>query len=342
MTLVLSTLLTHQHGRAHHTFIIAPRAPCCSHPAWQPLVPSSLAALAAAASPPARPFPGDSPAPPLPLLDGRLARCSVFIDRVVLPSTDEPGLDAPRGSLFAASYHLPGSCLECRAPPAAAALLAPEAGRVSGAARAWAAPLAHCGVHWVAADVRLARALVRSPLVVSAWRQQPLVTRSGAVSGSSAGTEAAGPASIVELPLGTAEVDLSGLLLLRPGRAEPATRQGGGLSPRRQQTPGCSNSPPFLFAFTLPCTLHPLPPPSRHDEVLLAHLVCLTNPQSLPPPSHTQVAQRHVCPGAPHGQEPGWRARHCQGAAGAHALRPATGQPRGRGHGPLGSPRGPC
>jgi hypothetical protein len=216
-------------------------------------VPPALVSLAAAAGPSSGPAP---PEPALPLLDGRLARCSVFLERLVLPATDDPGLDQPRGCLYAASYRLPGMAAACPAPAAPAAPLAPEAARApgagsAGAGRAWGAALAHCGVHWVAADGRLARALARYPLTITAARQQPVAAAPGARRGGAAGTGGAG-AGVVEVPLGTAEVDLTGLLLPRPGRAEPATRCGRGFLGRAR--------PPAVT----PPAPHPLCTRSRH------------------------------------------------------------------------------
>lgn len=93
-------------------------------------------------------------------------------------------------------------------------VLSPGGGR-----REWGVQLQFCGVHWVAADAGLARALLRAPLRVAVVRQQALVGGRSRGGGGGGG-------EVVEVPLGAADIDLSGLLTARPGR-DPTTRCGG-------------------------------------------------------------------------------------------------------------------
>jgi len=193
----------HIDGRPWDARALGP-SPLDSHPEWLPYLPDPLAALALAAAAPA----ASLATAPLPLLDGQLARCSIYIDQVVLPSGDDLSLDASRGSCFSASYHLPGSCSRQSTSPVAPAQLTPELGRMT---RGWGVPLRHCGVHWVVANADLARALLRERLSVAVVRQQAVVA-----GGGGRGRTAQG--EVVEVPVGSAEVDLSGLLLTRPGK----------------------------------------------------------------------------------------------------------------------------
>ena len=224
-----------------------------AYPEWLPALPGDLLPLAALAASPAAYGPGAAgPAPPLPpqlaLLDGRLARCSVFVDQVALPAGDDAfsSLEAARGSFYSAAYRLPGSASDRATPAAPPAPLAPETGRFVGAlaarggggggggragggagggaggagagAAAWGVQLQFCGVHWVVADADLARAVLRRPLAITVTRQQAVVSAGGGGRGGGGGHGAGAGASVVEVPLGTAEVDLSPLLTARPGK----------------------------------------------------------------------------------------------------------------------------
>lgn len=164
----------------------------------------------------------------------------MYVDRVMLPSGDDITLDKPWMSQFAASYHLPGGLLEHQSSPVAAESSATEPGFTSRSGvtpRAWSVPLRHCGVHWVTADARLARALLHHPLLVSVVRQEVVaggfrtgITKGGQGAGGGDAITAGGGISggrkgdVVEVPVGSAEIDLSPLLLTRPGNKEPATR----------------------------------------------------------------------------------------------------------------------
>jgi hypothetical protein len=200
-------------GRRHDAAALAP-SPLDSHPEWSRLLPPGLAALTRAAAPQAAtassPL-GSSGTPPLPLT-GQPARCSVFLEQVVLPAGGDTPLDSSCGSYFAASYRLPGSHADHVTAAAAPVVLPPEFARPAGADRVRGVPLRHCGVHWVLADGRLPRALLRHPLTVSVTRQQAVV-----------GGGRAGGGEVVEVPVGSVEVDLSGLLAGRAGK-DPATR----------------------------------------------------------------------------------------------------------------------
>jgi hypothetical protein len=139
-----------------------------------------------------------------------MARCSIYIDTVSLPAADAAAPIRPAASQYAASYRLPGSPRERATPPAPAAA---AAARAAGAARVWAVALKHCGVAWVPAGAALARALLLHPLAL-------IVSRQEVVAGAGRG----GEARVVDVPVGSAEVDLSPLLMARPGGEEPATR----------------------------------------------------------------------------------------------------------------------
>jgi hypothetical protein len=81
----------------------------------------------------------------------------------------------------------------------------------------------------VTADARLARALLGYPLLVTAFRHEPC--RSGGRSSHSSrrqsGDEAGGSrghVTVVDVPMGSADVDLSRLLFMRPGVKQPENR----------------------------------------------------------------------------------------------------------------------
>lgn len=103
--------------------------------------------------------------------------------------------------------------------------------------RTWQVPLAFTGLHWVTADTRLAAALVRYPLTITLVKHEP--TRSSASSSAASsragsrrasaadeegGSGGRGQQGVVDVPLGTAEVDLSPLLSQRPGPQQPNSR----------------------------------------------------------------------------------------------------------------------
>ena len=96
--------------------------------------------------------------------------------------------------------------------------------------RSWHVPLQFTALHWVVADARLAKALLGYPLLVTALRHEPCrgQERSSRHSSSrpsedNAGASRAG-AMVVDVPIGSAEVDLSPLLLMRPGTKQPDSR----------------------------------------------------------------------------------------------------------------------
>ncbi|KAI8475817.1 MAG: hypothetical protein J3K34DRAFT_516995 [Monoraphidium minutum] len=205
----VSVRFTHLGGRPHDGSPDAP-SPLESHPEWLPLLPPPAAALARAAL-------GGAGA--APLLDGRMARCSVYFESVLLPAGEADALGRPTACQYAASYQLPGShAARATAPAPAAPAGALGAPRAPGAPRTWAVPLRHCGVFWAAAGVQLARALLLFPLSISVTRQEPVA------GGARGGGGAAAAPAVVDVPVGSAELDLSPLLAPRPGAREPATR----------------------------------------------------------------------------------------------------------------------
>ncbi|KAL0042381.1 hypothetical protein WJX77_010775 [Trebouxia sp. C0004] len=158
------------------------------------------------ASPQARPF-------SLGGIEGQQARCTVYIEDIMLSQAEDGVQARPKSAMYYSSYRLPGSAnLERSASKAATALAA--ANRPSGAFKV---ALGHCGIHWVTADASLAHALQVHPLVLTVYKQGSIVNSCS--SGRTAVTTAAAP-----VPIGSAEVDLSPLLATRAQGKEDDSR----------------------------------------------------------------------------------------------------------------------
>ncbi|GAB4816271.1 hypothetical protein N2152v2_003317 [Parachlorella kessleri] len=142
---------------------------------------------------------------------GQQATAVVAVEEVAPPQEEKkhglqelPGRDGdrPKADLFFATYRLPGA--PGSHSTAAKTLTAGAAGKaaVPGlAGRAWSAKLGHMGCFQITAGALLRKALTGYPLAVTVYKQ-------AATSGAK-GSRAAQP---VPVHVGTAEVDLSGLI----------------------------------------------------------------------------------------------------------------------------------
>ncbi len=88
-------------------------------------------------------------------------------------------------------------------------------------ARTWQVPLQFCHAHWVQADERLVRAMIGYPLAITVFREEP---SKRPARGSNGRDDRDAEPQVAHVALGTAEVDLTPLLMVRPGSKQPHSR----------------------------------------------------------------------------------------------------------------------
>lgn len=128
-------------------------------------------------------------------------------------------------------------------------------------ARGWHVDWQFCNTHWATADWRLGRALQAYPLLLAVSKQEP--SRRSSAGARSAGSTASSTAGdTVLLPVGAVEVDLSSLLLSRPGSARPSCRWLSGVY--AVVHPMCKNLGNTRIKLKVLLDLQPAEPPPQH------------------------------------------------------------------------------
>lgn len=169
-------------------------------------------------------YPGEPLLPP-PFISksftGQLARCTLYLEQIMMQAPEaKGGPEAPKASQYHLAYRLPGSSSQHVTP--SKGVSRSDLGKYN---RSWQVALQYCGVHWVRAGEALLMALKKYPLLVSAFWQGPGST------GKGEGSKAQGQSTRASIPLGSSEVDMAPLLIVRTTGKRPASRWLSGTYP---------------------------------------------------------------------------------------------------------------